>query len=406
MSWKEIELGLAIRVKHGFAFKGEHFSDSGNFVVLTPGNFHEQGGFRIRPDKDRYYVGEIPESFVLQESDVIVAMTEQAEGLLGSSAWIPTPGKYLHNQRLGLVEIIKPKALNKRFLYHLFNTRAVRAQISASASGTKVRHTAPERIYRVKATVPDMQTQERIAETVDNYDALIENNHRRIELVEQSARLLYKEWFVHLCFPGHEHGKVVDGVPKGWQKVSASEVIAINPSEKLEKGREAWYVPMSSLSEAGMTVDRSQFERRETHTSIKFRNGDVLLARITPCLENGKTAYVHFLDDGEVACGSTEFIVLRGRKVSQYFVYCLARTHDFRGNAIKSLIGSSGRQRVQTSCFDDFFFGLPPAVLQEQFDEIVVDSFNQIRVLESQNERLRKARDLLLPRLMSGEIEV
>jgi len=151
MSWHQITLGDAIHVKHGFAFKGQYFSDSGEYVVLTPGNFNEEGGFRLRPSKDRFYTGDIPEDYVLDEGDLIVAMTEQGPGLLGSSALIPDGGKYLHNQRLGLIQDLDNTVLDKKFLYYLFNTGAVRGQISGSASGTKVRHTAPERIYRVKA---------------------------------------------------------------------------------------------------------------------------------------------------------------------------------------------------------------------------------------------------------------
>src|SRR6266576_2064164 len=210
MSWREITLGSAIHVKHGYAFKGELFSDSGDFIVLTPGNFNEGGGFRIRPEKDRAYIGDIPESFVLDEGDLIVAMTEQGPGLLGSSALIPKADRYLHNQRLGLVEQIDVTLLEKRFLYFLFNTRSVRGQISGSASGTKVRHTAPERIYRVGVRVPDVRTKGKIAEILFAYDDLVENNRRRMELLEDAARQLYREWFVSLRFPGREHSRIIN----------------------------------------------------------------------------------------------------------------------------------------------------------------------------------------------------
>lgn len=154
MGWCEIHLGDAFRIKHGFAFKSQFFSETGTHVVLTPGNFNEEGGFRTRPGKDRYYSADLPEDYVLHEGDLIVAMTEQAPGLLGSSALIPEDNKFLHNQRLGLVHNLDPQILDKHFLYNLFNTRSVRSQISGSATGTKVRHTAPERIYRVKVHIP------------------------------------------------------------------------------------------------------------------------------------------------------------------------------------------------------------------------------------------------------------
>ena len=114
---RNIKLGDAIHVRHGFAFKGQYFSDDGEFVVLTPGNFHEEGGFRLRPNKDRYYSATIPQDYVLENDDLIIAMTEQGPGLLGSSALVPQGGKYLHNQRLGLVDEIDTDTLDKRYLY-------------------------------------------------------------------------------------------------------------------------------------------------------------------------------------------------------------------------------------------------------------------------------------------------
>ncbi len=258
----------------------------------------------------------------------------------------------------------------------------------------------------IEIPLPDVPTQQRIASVLSAYDELIENNRRRMALLEDAARQVYQDWFVLLRFPRYEHTSIVDGVPKGWEKVSVPEILEVNPKERVESGKEIWYVPMSCLSEAGMTVDISGFEARTTHTAVKFRQDDVLLARITPCLENGKTAFVHFLERDEVACGSTEFIVLRGQKVSPYFTYCLARSYDFRENSIKSMVGSSGRQRVQTSCLEKFILGLPPRSLLSQFDEVAKGCFDQIANLTKQNQKFRTARDLLLPKLMSGEIQV
>ena len=104
VKWRDCKLGDLLEVKHGFAFLGEHFGSSGTHVVLTPGNFLEEGGFKERADKAKWYSGPIPEDYVLNEGDLIIAMTEQAEGLLCSSAIIPRSGVYLHNQRLGLVQ--------------------------------------------------------------------------------------------------------------------------------------------------------------------------------------------------------------------------------------------------------------------------------------------------------------
>lgn len=206
-------------------------------------------------------------------------------------------------------------------------------------------------LHLLKVRTTERREQERIVAVLSAYDDLIENNRRRIALLEEAARMLYREWFVHFRFPGHEHVKITDGLPEGWERVSASEAFEVNPSTPRDDDGLITYVPMASLSEVGMVIDQEPLEQRQESTSVRFQNGDTLFARITPCLENGKTGFVQFLADGEVACGSTEFIVLRERRVSRFYVYLTAREPTFRENAVRSMIGSSGRQRVQSSCF-------------------------------------------------------
>ncbi len=244
----------------------------------------------------------------------------------------------------------------------------------------------------------------RIAEIVSSYDDLIENNRRRMELLEASARHLYEEWFVRLRFPGHEHTKIVDGVPDGWMKLEVSEVFEVNPRTTLAEKREHAWVEMSDLQPNSMVVETCI--QREGRSGSKFQNGDTLVARITPCLENGKTAFVDFLEPGEIGRGSTEFIVLRPKLVGPEFVYCFARTYAFREHAIKSMRGASGRQRVQESCLHGFPVLVPPTTLQKVFEEHARVAFRLVRLLQRENERLKSARDLLLPRLMSGEVAV
>ncbi|MEX1183993.1 MAG: restriction endonuclease subunit S [Gemmatimonadota bacterium] len=219
--WRDCKLGDLIEVKHGFAFLGEHFADTGTHIVLTPGNFLDEGGFKHKGDKEKWYQGPIPADYVLAEGDLLVAMTEQAEGLLGSSAIVPRSDLYLHNQRLGLVQPRDDREVDKRFAYYLFNLRAVRQQIRASASGTKIRHTAPSRIADVRVHVPPRSVQSKIADILSAYDELIENSQRRVRILEEMARTLYREWFVHFRFPGHEsHPRVpspLGEIPEGWE---------------------------------------------------------------------------------------------------------------------------------------------------------------------------------------------
>ena len=257
--------------------------------------------------------------------------------------------------------------------------------------------------------VPPLPTQRKVAAVLSAYDDLIENNIRRIEILEEMARAIYQEWFVNFQFLGHEKVRMVDSllgpIPERWEVKKASEAIWINPRIRIPKEGEKPYVPMGGLSNNSMLI--GEVEHRSGNSGSKFRNGDTLFARITPSLENGKTGYVQFLPhDDTVAFGSTEFIVLRSRTLGPEYVYLMARSDDFRDNAIKSMTGASGRQRVQEACFEKFLFAHPHPTMLEIFSETVSPLFHNIQFLAEKNTNLRRTRDLLLPRLISGEVDV
>jgi len=151
----------------------------------------------------------------------------------------------------------------------------------------------------------------------------------------------------------------------------------------------------------------NEIQYREGNGGSKFRNGDTLFARITPCLENGKTGFVQFLATPDTsAFGSTEFIVLRSRTVCPEYVYLMARSNEFRDNAVKSMSGATGRQRVQPRCFEKFLIAHPPEDVLRSFQTLAAPIFRMIHVLNLRNELLRKTRDLLLSKLVSGEVSV
>jgi type I restriction enzyme S subunit len=409
MTWREITLGDAIHVKHGFAFKGQHFSDSGEYVVLTPGNFNEEGGFRLRPGKDRFYTGDIPEDYVLDEGDLIVAMTEQGPGLLGSPALIPEARKYLHNQRLGLIQDIDGTILNKQFLYYLFNTRTVRAQISGSATGTKVKHTAPERIYRVKVTVPSEVTdQKRIGAVLSAYDDLIENNRRRIQLLEQAARLLYKEWFVHLRFPGHEHATITDGVPEGWEKKALTDLAdSVSYGLTASSTQEEVGPKFLRITDIVPTIlDWGEVPFCEATEKEIDRNrlevGDVVVARTGATVGYAKLI-PHLMSEAVYASYLVRF---RFHTPTNSLIAGIFMESDSYKEHVKNHAGGAAQPNANAKVLGSAILLIPPQVLQEQFSVSVTPVLNQRDALVRQNTRLAQARDLLLPRLMNGEVTV
>jgi type I restriction enzyme, S subunit len=293
------------------------------------------------------------------------------------------------------------------FLYCALNSDNLRNQIEALVGGASQGTISLKSIRKLQIPSPPLPVQQRIAGVLSAYDELIANSQRRINILESMARALYREWFVHFRFPGHEKRPRVASplgeIPQGWEVKRVTDAVHVNPRVVVPREGEKPFVPMGCLSTDSMLI--SEIESRTGNSGSKFQNGDTLFARITPCLENGKTGLVQFMPNAsDVAFGSTEFIVLRSRSLTPEFVYCLARSDEFRGVAIKSMSGATGRQRVQEKCFGDFQIAHPPQELLGQFSAIVSPSFRLIYSLHQQIQNLRRTRDLLLPRLLSGQV--
>jgi type I restriction enzyme, S subunit len=191
-SWEVKKLGDLFQTKHGFAFDGKYFQSSGEYILLTPGHFLEEGGFRDQFEKTKFYTGPVSQEYLLKPGSLLIAMTEQKAGLLGSTIIIPETGKYLHNQRLGLITALKPTLIQK-FLYHVFSTEGVRSEIARTATGSKVKHTSPGRIADLIIGLPSLSEQQEIVVILDAIDRKINlHKQKRAVLDELFKSLLHK----------------------------------------------------------------------------------------------------------------------------------------------------------------------------------------------------------------------
>jgi len=306
-----------------------------------------------------------------------------------------------HNTSLWVKDF---KGNDEKFAYYLFHCLDFSLFNSGGAVPTLNRNV----LNSFVVDVPPLATQRKIASILSAYDDLIENNIKRIKLLEEKAQLTYEEWFVRMRFPGRENWKVDEetGLPEGWEEKPFSSIVDVNPKTTIKKGTIAPYIPMRSISESSMVI--MPIEERAVSGGTKFKNGDTLFARITPCLENGKTGFVQFMkSDEDIATGSTEYIVLRETpEVGKYFIYCTSREEEFRENAIKSMVGSDGRQRVKSECFEKYIVNHAPLKIRNEFEKLAEPIFLSIQLFVDQNQLLKEARDLLLPRLMMGMINV
>lgn len=212
---------------------------------------------------------------------------------------------------------------------------------------------------------------------------------------------------IHPHFPSEfEHNEKLGWIPKGWSVAAVSKAIKVNPRVSLPKGTVAKFADMKAIPTVGYIVE--EITEKAYSGGAKFQQNDVLLARITPCLQNGKTALVDFLSEGEVGFGSTEFIVLRANGNIPYsYVACLVREESFRLHCMQSMVGSSGRQRVQNACFDAYYLALPAAPeILISFSELTETSFEKMSLNSKESQYLSRLRDTLLPRLISGEVQL
>lgn len=406
-------LGCVADFQNGGAWKEGEYVDSG--VPVTRVTNCQSGTVDLRDCKYlSFSSAKKYERHRLIKGDLIVATVgshpTQPGSVVGRTSAVPesASGSLLNQNAVRLRA--KAGLLDQRYLIYLASSQEFRNYIIAHARGaaSQVRMSI-ELLRDMPLLLPTLATQQLVASFLGAYDDLIENNTRRIEILEEMVRRLYEEWFVQYRFPGHEGVELKESelglIPEGWEVVALEKAVEINPKTKVERDGEKIFVPMGALSETGMVI--SGWEIKSGNSGAKFQNGDTLVARISPCLENGKTGFVDFLPASQpTACGSTEFIVLRSRSLCPEMVYCLSRSDRFREVAMKSMSGATGRQRVRVESLVGYPIAQPEGELVAKYHAFAQPCFKKIRGLANKNANLRQQRDLLLPKLISGEIDV
>ena len=259
-------------------------------------------------------------------------------------------------------------------------------------------------------------------------DDKIELNRRMNETLEEMAQALFKSWFVDFdpvrakidgrwrrgeslpglpaehydLFPDRLIPSELGEIPEGWKVKALGDFVVLNPREPMKRGTIAPYIEMAALPTSGPCPEKAIL--REFTSGTRFRNADTLLARITPCLENGKTAFVQSLPADTVGWGSTEFIVMRAiRPIPPEYTYLLGRDTAFREHAIQNMTGTSGRQRVQVGALAPYLLPFPPGVVWAQFGSLVCPMFKSIETTRKESQSISAQRDALLPPLVSGK---
>lgn len=384
--WRQRTLGDLIHVKHGYAFKGEFFADEGDKLVLKPGNFPIGRGITLRPGKDAYYTGYYPPAFELTPGDLLVVMTDltQAAPILGAPAFVPAEPVMLHNQRLGLVRVKPGVEVDRRFLYYAMLSDTSRSQIRATATGATVRHTAPERIYRVKLGVPDLPTQRVIGDVLGSIDDLIENNRRRVQVLEELTRAIYREWFVKFRYAGHQGVPEIDSIlgpiPEGWRVGTIGEVLELRYGKALKAdARQGGDVAV--VSSAGVVG---------WHDESLVDGPGIVVGR------KGNVGSVHWVDG---SCWPIDTAYYVATELPLRFVFEQLRRTEFT-NTHAAVPGLSREGAYAKP------FLVPPPNLLETYQAAVDPLGVEASALAAQGNSLASLRDLLLPKVVTGKIDV
>ena len=396
-----MRLGDIIEIKHGYAFSGDHIIEEDNNVVLvTPGNFRIGGGFQEK--KCKFFNGDLPSDYILNEGDFIVTMTDLSKTIdtLGYSAIVPKSKNriYLHNQRIGLVHF-KNDICDRGYIYWLMRTRDYQRTIANTSTGSTVHHTSPSKIYDYEFETPDKATQHRVASILFHYDSLIENYQKQIKLLEESAQRLYKEWFVDLRFPGHGNTKIVNGVPEGWEKKSIADLgtylngFAFKPSDWQERGK-----PIIKIKEMGngISTDTPRNNGERVPEKYLIKSGDLLFSWSATLMVIVWTGEEGWLNQHLFKVTPTQGI---GR---EFLLQSISKTIAEFSN----LTTGSTMKHIQRNKLEQVFVNTPTSEIMNCYCRIAERQREQILNISSQIRHLTEARDRLLHKLMSGEINV
>jgi type I restriction enzyme S subunit len=414
--WQFTRLGDLVSIKHGWPFKSEYMTKyvSGRPIVVGIGNFEYSGGFRFGSTTLKAYTGEYPKEFVLKPDDILLVMTCQTAGgeILGIPGRIPSDGStYLHNQRMGKVVIKERKKVDIDFLYWLFLTTDFNRHLVATATGTKILHTAPERIESFDFLLPPLPIQRKIASILSAYDDLIENNARRIAILEQMARMLYQEWFVKFRFPGHEQVKMVESelgmIPEGWEVNTVSSLGTIVTGKTPSKAIPGYYMdgimPFIKIPDMHGNVFCWQTEEKLSENGYLSQKNKTIPPN-SICVSCIGTAGIVSISAVYSQTNQQINSIILNNLLYREFAY-------FTMRSLKEIIerfGSTGATMTNLSKgkFEALPVVQPASNIVERFHDNTSPLLDLIKQLQQANTNLRRTRDLLLPKLISGEIDI
>ncbi len=406
--WQHARLGEHIELDTGFPFKSARYTEASDDIRLLRGDNIAQGDLRWNGVK-RWPSDEASahSRFEMQLDDIVLAMDRP---------WIDAGLKYaairekdmpcLLVQRVARMRA--KQTLHQVFLRYIIGSQAFTDHVKSIITGVNVPHISGRDISSYEFQLPPMDIQQRIAGILSAYDDLIEVNQRRIAILEDMARRLFDEWFVRFRYPGHDAVPLVETelgqAPQGWKPGVFHDCISINPETLSPKNapKSINYIDISSVSVGSVdSINVVDFAEAPDRARRIVRDGDIIWSTVRP----NRRSHALVLDVASNTIASTGFAIVRATGGDWAWAYETTRTDAFVGFLVGRARGSA-YPAVVGSDFEDAPILIPPEGIRSQFQECAGPSYKLAGNLRSQNARLRAARDLLLPKLISGEIDV
>ena len=394
----------------GYAFKSEDLHDQDEIPVVKIGNI--SNGKNIVIDEGTQYVSKdflsIDEKYHIKKGDILISLTgshlNQPNSIVGRSCRSYNDDVYLLNQRAG--KVICKDNTDLDYMYYLLSTKAMKDSIVNRAYGAANQvNVSPTDIMDIKWDFVDYKQQKKIGKILSKYDYLIALNTKRIKLLEQMAENLYKEWFVRFRFPGWKQTKFIDGIPEGWEYRTASELSSVlqrGISPDYDDEGEYTVISQKCIRTNIMDISESRRQTKAFKPELNLQDADTVICSTgTGTLGRvGRVigSYPNTTFDSHVT------LVRAKKNVSKQFLYgALKNTQTWFMNMG---IGSTNQQELYISVIRKTKLLVPTDNLMKDYENIVKPIHDNIGILISDNENLIKQRDLLLPRLMSGKLEV
>lgn len=395
MELRKYKLGELMEVTRGMSLCGEYYATEGDLMRLTLGNFdYRNNCFKDDKSKDNlFFSGDVKDEFILNKGDIITPLTEQAIGLLGSTAKVPCSGKYIQSQDVGLIKC--NEKLHPDFAFYLIPSKLVRNQLSAAAQQTKIRHTSPDKIKSCTVWIPEYSKQEEIGKLLSTLDDKIALNRRMNAKLEQMAKRLYDHWFVQFDFPNADGkpykssgGKMIWNetlkreLPDGWEVVCFADFIEIGNGKdhsKLPTGNIPVYGSggfMRGVTNFLYDGESVLFPRKGTLNNIMYKN------------EKFWTVDTMFYSKMKISH-------------SAIYVYYTAKQFDF-----VSMNTGTGVPSMTSVIIKGLPIIKPTQDILDFYDDSIQPIYKKIHQNEKETQKLTALRDKLLPLLMNGQVEV